>query len=114
MGSAFDHRPYERHPKLGNGVQEVPPRLQSPQLLRQPKTQKRASKRVERQVSLQCLHNLVCARPQGRGNLEEEAMVLHDLGRGSYDQKLQEPAMDDASGDKKFQEVTLDGDTVTE
>ena len=41
-------------------------------------------------------------------------MVLHDLGRGSYDQELQESAMDDVGGDKEFQEVTLDGDTVTE
>jgi hypothetical protein len=41
-------------------------------------------------------------------------MVLHDLGRGAYDQKLQVSAVEYLTHVPVIQEAVVDGDTIAE
>lgn len=80
MGSPSDHCSHKRPVELGNGIQEVPSRVQSSQLSRKYKTTQRAPTRMEQQVSFQCLRYVVYACKPRRSRFQEEAVVLYDSG----------------------------------
>ena len=64
--------------ELGNGIQEISSWFQDPELSWLHETAEGTPTRLERQVQLQRLHNIIHPREQRFSYFQEEGLVLHD------------------------------------
>lgn len=105
LGTTPNHRAHLGHPQLGNGVQEVLPGHEGPDILRQPEGAQREACRVVNGECVASVHHELPDRARRPAHLPSQVMVLHDPGRGAQYQELQESTMADFARVQGAEEV---------
>jgi hypothetical protein len=97
MGAPSHYRSNLCDLELGNGVQEVSSWLSHSRIPWHSRASKGAQEGLEFKGHLQRLHHVVYSCHPRLSRLQASGMVLHDLGRGPYDQELQVAALEHPS-----------------
>lgn len=95
QGSPSHYRTDKCLEKLGNGIQEIFPRIQDDLLLRERERAERTSSWLENATFIQRLYNILPACSCRPADPPSYALGLHDLGRSSQHQELPISAMAD-------------------